>query len=68
MSKFVMKFDLDNAVFHNDDGSINLEAVKATVRQQVGRINGMTHGSEIIDLNGLRVGWWEIHDDNSQKL
>ncbi len=65
MSKFQMEFKLDNAAYRNEDESVNLEAVQATVRQQVGMIEGITFGSEIRDINGNLIGAWEIFDDAS---
>lgn len=60
MTKVVITFDVDNAAYRREDGSIDFEAVRETIRAVADGAHLQT--MSIMDANGNRVGKYEVKD------
>ena len=58
MTKFTLSFTMDNAAFHDPDGSYGDETYR--ILTDVARKARTKTGGVILDVNGNKVGRWSI--------
>jgi hypothetical protein len=68
MADFSLKFEMDNAAFRYEDGSLYMQEAARVVQNVVTRIRaGHMHGA-VIDTNGNTIGDWSVTLDADEEV
>jgi hypothetical protein len=65
MSKFTMQFNCDNAAFYDQDEDFDVASVAHILGEVRHKVASGEVGGNIRDINGNRVGSWELDIDPS---
>ena len=61
--KFKLEFDMDNNAFWEDD-KLNIHEIKSVLDYVQHRVEYARNGNAV-DINGNKIGQWEITDNES---